>query len=503
MDLLSHRLSALSIVEGDLCIVVGLANAPQYNNRAARVLPQTPDAASGNNRIPVVLLHGSHKKFLSVRRQNLLRATHREDREALLTRVVLQHQQELRVVRFFLEEKLHGEEGLLLHIASFFPPRETMALTTGFAMGRIIPSWCCAVLNPRGGGLSWRPLHQGGDGWDGVPVDDPDAKVGALDTRSVPDGIVRIDCAVVAIDQGRFLVAGGCADHPSRARAFFKSAFLYDSLVHVATPLPDMPCRRHGCGGAYLDGKVYILGGNYVERDHALISVLNLATREWTALSPAMDAQLASEDAAPIAFVPVGGIDGRLVMLVEGHALAFNPQRPEQGWCVCIPEAAANPAARDEMRTVDLGTSACASVCWGHHLIVSAGRNADSYACHVGAFSFLYPASSSQWMMGCWADLGAAGPTGRVGAGLAVVHDRLYISGGVDESPGGGFDGTVAVWGGRYTDLANLECPQDSTNANHRRDCKRPWRVVEGLELPTAMHAHEAIAIPWLPSSRP
>ena len=31
-------------------------------------------------------------------------------------------------------------------------------------------------------------------------------------------------------------------------------------------------------------------------------------------------------------------------------------------------------------------------------------------------------------------------------------------------------------------------------------DCSRAWREVRGLRLPTAMHAHSAIAVPWLPS---
>ena len=31
------------------------------------------------------------------------------------------------------------------------------------------------------------------------------------------------------------------------------------------------------------------------------------------------------------------------------------------------------------------------------------------------------------------------------------------------------------------------------------RACIRPWVAVQGLEMPTAMHAHAAIAVPWLP----
>ena len=163
MDEVASRLSSLALTENNIVVIIGLESAPQYNYRAARVLSaQTSD----RGRLGVELLHGeAPKKRLSVRRCNLLRASHPEDRAALMTRLVLDRQLELRVCRNFLLEHLQGEEGLLLHIASFFPPRETMALTTGFAMGRIVPSWVCATL--RGGrALGWHPIHDGRAGWD-------------------------------------------------------------------------------------------------------------------------------------------------------------------------------------------------------------------------------------------------------------------------------------------------------------------------------------------------
>ena len=47
---------------------------------------------------------------------------------------------------------------------------------------------------------------------------------------------------------GHFLVAGGCADHPSRADHFFASAFIYDALTHGANfPLDiETPPAAHG-----------------------------------------------------------------------------------------------------------------------------------------------------------------------------------------------------------------------------------------------------------------
>ena len=194
--------------------------------------------------------------------------------------------------------------------------------------------------------------------------------------------------------------------------------------------------------------------------------------------------------------------------------------------------------------------------------------------CYVCAFNFLYPpevrdewggdgqgkgqgegqaegpsaAPSSQpppsmplWALGQWTHLGKVCDTGRVGADLAVVQGRLYISGGVDESDTSGmpFDGTVSRWSGTYADLPPplRTCPppphSPSTDAvadaaavdgaqhvahehehemaqlaatvNQRLalELKAPptaWRVMDALGMPKAMHAHSAITIPLLPA---
>ena len=496
MDEVASRLSSLALTENNIVVIIGLESAPQYNYRAARVLSaQTSD----RGRLGVELLHGeAPKKRLSVRRCNLLRASHPEDRAALMTRLVLDRQLELRVCRNFLLEHLQGEEGLLLHIASFFPPRETMALTTGFAMGRIVPSWVCATL--RGGrALGWHPIHDGRAGWDGanVPVEGE---------KPVTDGIVRIDCAVVSIGSGQFVVAGGCSDHPSRARKFFASAFLYDALTHVATPLPDMPHPRHGCKGAYLDGKVYVVGGDYCTNspEKCLCCVLDLQTRTWSNLQANAPSALSSQH---VAFCPVGAIDGRVVFFHACLIFAYNPFFPDHGW-VCL-----NSRIKHSTPQPLLGRNACEGVEWGRHFVISSGRGG-SEKCEVMAFSFLNgprPSYDLQdvdpnvWARGVWADLGPTGPTGRVGCGLAVVQNRLYVSGGVDEGDDSGhaFDGSVAKWSGTLEDLPKTEGEDAARDAIEQvvTNCRRPWHKVEELHLPTAMHAHSAITIPWLPSS--
>ena len=155
-----------------------------------------------------------------------------------------------------------------------------------------------------------------------------------------------------------------------------------------------------------------------------------------------------------------------------------------------------------------------------------------------------------------WTDLGqVGGGRERIGADLTVVRDRLYISGGVDESGRLGFDGSVLRWGGTYADLcaeedrarrelvAKMHDPEfiPVTHCNHLRenpmayppdypehDSKGAhrmaqaelgkveaeqkaklssaanlshfgWATVPGLEMPTAMHAHAALTVPLLP----
>ena len=491
---LLSSLSSLSLVEGDIVVVVGLDNAKHFNFQPGII----PAAEAPEGRVPVRLLHQQHT--LSCRRQNLLRAAHADDRAALLTRVVWERQLEMRVVRNFLLNKLLGEEGLCLEVASHFPVRTTMALTTGFAMGRIVPNWSVVALSPNGE-LQWRPIH------------DHAGHQAVFGVEKIPDGIVRIDCAVVSIGSGRFVVAGGCDKHPRLAGRFFRSAFIYDALTHAVEPLPDMPCDRHGCNGACIGEDVYIVGGGYVSSAGTTCSRLHLPTRRWFAL-PEAEWSVATATSADrsderisvrrqlagstLAFVPVAAVWGRLVVLVEGIPFAFNPAAAEAGWNLC--------ADYDETLSLNLGKNAQASVEWAdRHLVVSSGRDAGISGCHVAALTFDFPpgrplpgeegepddrADSPSWARGRWTRLDSPGSS-RIGCGLCVVMDRLYISGGVDEDAQGGgrFDGSVARWGGTLADF-------DKGNLGSIR----AWQKVKGLELPTAMHAHASLSVPWLPA---
>ena len=467
----------------DIVVIHGLVGAPQHNFAPATVLDQDAPAPG---RVPIQLLHGSRAK-LSVRRSNLLDMWGEEERAMLLTLIVWERQLELRVARQFLLDRLRGEEGLCLEVASHFPPRETMGLTTGFSRGQLVREWSAVALE--GGRFVWRPLN--GEGRERV-----------FGADAIPDGIERIDCAVVGIGSARFVVAGGCADHPSRARCFFASAFLYDAITHAVEPLPDMPGPRHGCGGAHIDGRVYVMGGNYVDRRGGEMCVwLDVGSWVRGAAAPVgwqrLGASLPARGLEPhghIAFVPVAAVGGRLVVITNRIAWAFNPALEDdtpsaapserrKRWRAVRTPGSSGPArsrGRCDRCPAELGASAHGCVEWGQHMIVSSGRGAgDLYAhevsppCHVYAFRFLWPAEpadgatpaaapwphptqvrcAAPWAVGEWTRLGKVCDTNRVGADLVVVHGRLYISGGTHEGPRTHFDGSVACWGGRYADL--------------------------------------------------
>lgn len=92
-----YRFSSLALSADDIIVVVGLAQRSEFNFRAGRIV----ELLNSNGRIGVKLLHGNQEALL-LKRSNLLRAEHPDDRDVLLTRIVWECQQELRVVRNFL-----------------------------------------------------------------------------------------------------------------------------------------------------------------------------------------------------------------------------------------------------------------------------------------------------------------------------------------------------------------------------------------------------------------
>ena len=117
--------------EGDVVVIVGLDAATQYNFVAATVLVSSTD----DGRVAVKTVRGAPKQ-LAVRRRNLVKAADDGDRERLFARVAWARQLELRCARAWLEAWLPEE--LLLRVAGYFAPRETLALTSGFANGEVV-----------------------------------------------------------------------------------------------------------------------------------------------------------------------------------------------------------------------------------------------------------------------------------------------------------------------------------------------------------------------------
>ena len=461
----------MALRAGDVVVIVGLEAATQHNHASAVVVGDGGDGG----RVAVRRLHGP-RPLLAVRRRHLLRAADDGDRRRLFARVAWARQLELRCAARWLEAQL--PEALCLRVAACFAPRETLALTSGFAAGRVVPRW-----------TAFAP----GRGW--VASHDPEGPQRLHGAAAVADGVERIDCAVVDAGGGRFVVAGGCGDHPSRCDRFFRSAFLYDGLAGSAAPLPDMPRARHGCGGARVGRRVYVVGGDYCDRGpgRCLGSVLDLdAPGAWaplpaTAHPAERDGGGSCDELAHVAFAPVAAVAGRLVVLANGRAKAWNPLDP-RGW-----------------RTVGgggvggvVGTSAQGSCVWRDRLVVAQGRGAASAGCAVVALQFSEPPTSDDWAAGDWADLGSAatGGAGRVGCDLAVVHDRLYVSGGVDEATHA-FDASVARFDYTYRQLDDIfraRAPDDQLRG------RATFTAVDALALPQAMHAHSSITVPLMPN---
>ena len=190
--------------------------------------------------------------------------------------------------------------------------------------------------------------------------------------------------------------------------------------------------------------------------------------------------------------------------------------KPQAGW------RQAGPSSLSLSR---LGQEAQSCTCWGDRVfVISSGRPGDGGLCEVMAFEFTEPPDSPDdcaWD-GVFTHLGKVDNMGgRIGCGLTVVQDRLYISGGVDEGDGDfresrGFDASTVRWTGRLKDLRAAPAPDlepvrgqplfssvPDAHLRRVRDCTQfKWEQVDELRLPTPMHAHSAINVPMLPCGR-
>ncbi|CAE7281035.1 unnamed protein product [Symbiodinium natans] len=162
------------------------------------------------------------------------------------------------------------------------------------------------------------------------------------------------------------------------------------------------------------------------------------------------------------AFFGAAAVEGRVVALVGGVTIAYNPKLPEDGW-----RAVEAPTSH-----VKVGASSCACAFQGE-LIVASGRPR-CFSKRVAGFRFSADASQPLWWHGTWRQLPNL-HCGRVGGAMAVVYNRLYITGGVDEDTG------------EFYDTAE-------------RLAEESWECVPWFQMPRALHAHEAHAMPYLPS---
>mmetsp|Transcript_112027 Transcript_112027/g.317209 ORF Transcript_112027/g.317209 Transcript_112027/m.317209 type:complete len:408 (+) Transcript_112027:41-1264(+) len=404
------------------------------NFRAGRVVR----APTGDcDRFGVQLLppgRGAAPKLL--KRMNLLDASSPRDRELFLALQTLNSNHKMRVVRPALNALLQEDYGLLLLISSYVThPRKCLFQFGGYKGKIWDENWSYA--NPA------RPLP--------------------LEGRPSP----RLDAASSDMGLGRALFAGGCGAHPrlcAPPEGFFKSAAVYDSLTDEWAPIADMPTRRHGAAACLLDRRVYVLGGMYVDdragrREDKFCDVLDVDTMRWSSVPPGHYDRVRGLDIFDhAAFFGAGVAGSRIVALLSGVTIAYNPSAGD-GWRVVEADC-----------EVRIGESSVACT-YRDELVVASGRP-PLYGRCAAAFSFRAPASDPDWWRGSWRQLPDLNAV-RVGASMAVVQGRLYITGGVDETTGQ-FSG----------DAERLEGDA--------------WARVPWFEMPRALHAHDTFPLPYL-----
>lgn len=394
-----------------------------------------------NGRWGVQVLGGkSASKPVLLKRMNMLSATYRQDREIFVGLLTLHYAPELRAARPALNNMLNEDIGLLLLIASYVTHRRQCLFQFGGFMAQIWEeNWCYA--DPA------KPL-----------------KLAEKPAR-------RLDAACCDLGLGRLLFAGGCGDHPRRCRlpeGFFKTAEVYDSLTDEWTAISDMPTRRHGSTACRLGPNVYVLGGAYVDESsapiaHKFCDVFHIDSATWTTLPPSDYEHVQSVDFQQAAFFGACSVAGRIVALLDGVTIAYNPATSD-GWRVVGAEA-----------SVEVGHSSCAAEYEGE-LVVASGRPR-RYARSAAAFGFSAQPADAEWWRGSWRQLPSLAKA-RVGGSLAVVYGKLYITGGVDERSG--------------------EFRNDAERLDQDQWVSVPW-----FQMPRALHAHETHAMPYLHPSAP
>ncbi|CAK0832630.1 unnamed protein product, partial [Prorocentrum cordatum] len=349
--------------------------------RKELVKARRPDPLRVGSRVFIYGLTSPAGRSMNFRAGRVASAASPGDRSLFLCLQTLHHSREMRVARPALGRALHDDCGLLLLVWD--------------------ENWCFS--HPE------RPL--------------------ALSTT--PAALPRLDSASADMGLGRVLFAGGCGQHPrrcTRVEDFFKSAEVYDSLTNEWSPIADMPTRRHGASACLLGARVYVLGGAYVDERDAdegakFCDVLDTETMEWSSIPPSHYSHVVplSIFQRGAAFFGSSAIGGRLVVLLENVTLAYNPST-DDGWRRVEAEG-----------SVAVGHSSCACAYEGE-LLVASGRP-ERFSRSVAAFSFTKPACDKDWWCGRWRQLPDLNKA-RVGGAMAVVHGRLYITGGVDEDTG-------------------------------------------------------------------
>ena len=291
-----------------------------------------------------------------------------------------------------------------------------------------------------------------------------------------------------------------------------------------------MRSRRHGCSGCFVDGKIYVLGGDYLNRESRLGGALESnvvvigetidVDHLWRATAkkgggwqPWIVARNSiTTHLQEAAFCPVTAISGRIVVLIDGLPCVFFPRFPDWGWC----------QAEASIESLRLQQGLSAASFGADCMVVMDGRDGSGGSHSSDVFAFMFAVRGAKYissieklkdlnesqivkvlgllLTGAWARLGRVSDNGHMGGSLVCVEDSLFVSGGYSDSMQGAlrrqgtFSKEVFKWNGT---LSTIRKTLENMCFIGVAPLDNSFTRLVGLEISTAMHAHRTIAIPF------
>ena len=220
----------------------------------------------------------------------------------------------------------------------------------------------------------------------------------------------------MAADGARLYLLGGFAPGAGNGASAPRAVYAYNPSVDAWTQLTQLPEGVNHAGLAYLDGKLYVIGG-YEEATFIAtksVHLYNVKANTWHDGPPLPTPRGALAVAVHNGRIhAIGGV-GFDNNNTGAHEI-FDPV--EERWTT----AADLPTPRDHIAAVTINDD----------IVVLAGRNPDSFTLTVNE---IYNVATDTWRQG------AEVPTGRSGVAAAELDGFVYLFGGETFEPPTTFD---------------------------------------------------------------